>query len=350
MMSMILELIGGRWTLYGLAVGFVVGLLIGWFVIGWGIAPITWENAAPVDLHPDYQKIFVGAVADSYNIHGNAELARVVLSERWGKEDLQKVIGQLKAEAQDDAQVQRLDALAQVLGISAPVAGATPAPVSSAAGEVSFISRLLPICGVFLVIVAVLALAGIIVRMMRGRGAVGQAAGLSSRMQETISPEVAATMPHGTLLGHFITSYALGNDHYDDSFSIETDAGEFLGECGMGISETIGIGPPDKVTAFELWLFDKNAIRTETKVLMSAHAFNDEGLRSRLASRGELVLTEPGKVIVLETTSLQVTARITKMDYSIDATPPQSFFEQISVELAVSLKEGGRVTGMGDFG
>ncbi len=347
MMSIILELIGGRRTLYAVAVGFVVGLFIGWFVIGWGIAPVAWENAAPVDLHPGYQKIFVSAVADSYNLHGSAELARAVLSERWKTEDLKKIIEQLKAEAQDDAQVQRLDALAQVLGISTaagPVAGATPTPVSSA-GQLSLVARLLPLCGVFLVVVAVLALAGIVVRAMRSRGAVSA----PPRMREVVSPEVAATMPRGTLLGHFITSYALGNDHYDDSFSIETGAGEFLGECGMGIGETIGMGSPDKVTAFELWLFDKNAIRTETKVLMSAHAFNDEALRSRLNTRGEPVLVEPGRVIILETTSLQVTARITEMGYSLDAAPPQSFFERISVELAVSLKEDGGAMGTADL-
>lgn len=350
MMGMILELIGGRRTLYAVAVGFVLGLFIGWLALGSVFPTFEWENLAPVDLHPDYQKIFVSAIADSYSIHGNAELARLVLSERWEKKDLQKVIEQLKAEAQDDVQVQRLDLLAQVLGISAagPVAGATPTPTTPPAGQTSLVGRLLPLCGAFLVVVAALALAGIVVRLVRSRGAAGGAVSTPARMREAVSPQMAATMPSGTLLGHFITSYALGNDHYDDSFSIETDAGEFLGECGMGIGETIGMGSPDKVTAFELWLFDKNAIRTETKVLMSAHAFDDETLRAKLATRGEPVLIEPGKVITLETTSLQVTARVTEMEYSSGATPPQSFFERISVELAVSMKEGGE--GMdGDF-
>ncbi len=348
MMGMILELIGGRRTLYIMAVGFVLGLLVGWFVLGWGIAPVAWKDAAPVDLHPDYQKIFVSAVADSYSIRGNAELAKAVLSERWDKAALERVVSQLKAEAADEAQVQRLDALAQVLGISAvPIAGATPIPGTPSTGQTSLVSRLLPLCGVFLLVVAVVALAGLLMRSVSGRRVPTEAGvGLAGRMQEAISPEVAEVMPSGALLGHFITSYALGNDHYDDSFSIETGSGEFLGECGMGIGETIGVGSPDKVTAFELWLFDKNAIRTETKVVMSAHAFNDESLRSRLATRGDPVLAEPGKVIPLETASLQVTARITEMAYSAAAAPPQSYFDRISVELAVSFKEGGE---MGDL-
>ena len=51
-----------------------------------------------------------------------------------------------------------------------------------------------------------------------------------------------------------------------------TPEGEFLGECGMGISDATGIGDADQVTAFEVWLFDKNDIQTVTKEVMSAHA------------------------------------------------------------------------------
>jgi len=109
----------------------------------------------------------------------------------------------------------------------------------------------------------------------------------------------------------------------------------------VGIGETIGMGSPDKVTAFEVWLFDKNDIRTETKVLMSAHAFNDEALRSKLAPKGEPVLAEPAQVITLETASLQVTARVTEMEYGDGGMQAESFFSRVSVELVVSLKQGG---------
>ena len=52
----------------------------------------------------------------------------------------------------------------------------------------------------------------------------------------------------------FVTTYVLGDNLFDDSFSIELAAGEFLGECGVGISEAIGVGEPKRVTAFEVWL------------------------------------------------------------------------------------------------
>lgn len=336
-MGMILELVGGRKTLYGVAVGFVVGLLIGWLALGMWLFPVEWKDAAPVDLHRDYQKVFVSAVADSYSVHGNAELAQTVLSERWEKDDLKKIVGELKAETTDEAQVQRLDALAQAVGITAAAsAGPTTTPPAE---EPSLLSRLLPLCGVLFVVLFVVVLAWLLMRLVRGRRPAEEGDALA-RIQETISPEMAEAMSEGTVLGHFITSYALGNDHYDDSFSVETDAGEFLGECGVGIGETIGVGSPDKVTAFEVWLFDKNDIRTETKVMMSNYAFNDEALRSKLAPKGEPVLAGLGQVITLETASLQVTARVTEMEYGEGGVAEESFFSRVSVELVATLKQG----------
>ena len=98
-------------------------------------------------------------------------------------------------------------------------------------------------------------------------------------------------------MAQFMATYKLGDDLFDNSFSIDSPAGEFLGECGVGISETIGVGDPKKVTAFEVWLFDKNDIQTVTKVLMSSHAFNDDATRQRLAAKGEPILVEPGTEI-----------------------------------------------------
>ncbi|HEX7557113.1 MAG TPA: LPXTG cell wall anchor domain-containing protein, partial [Leptolinea sp.] len=133
----------------------------------------------------------------------------------------------------------------------------------------------------------------------------------------------------------FMTTYMLGDDLYDDSFSIDAPTGEFLGECGVGISETIGVGDPKKVTAFEVWLFDKNDIQTVTKVLLSSHGFNDPNIRQRLLAKGEPQLVEPGKRILLETASLQMEARIVDASYGGGALPTNSYFDRLTLELAV---------------
>ena len=90
--------------------------------------------------------------------------------------------------------------------------------------------------------------------------------------------------------------------------------------------------------AFEVWLFDKNDIRTVTKVLMSEHAFRDEALKSRLAAKGEPVLVKSADVVSMETASLIVTARVVDMAYGGGALPPNSFFERLTIELAAFSK------------
>ena len=100
------------------------------------------------------------------------------------------------------------------------------------------------------------------------------------RPEPIISPEPVAISSHAPIItndsiAQFMTSYNLGDDLYDDTFSIDATNGEFLGECGAGISDTIGVGDPKKISAFEVWLFDKNDIQTVTKVIMSSAVYND---------------------------------------------------------------------------
>lgn len=141
-------------------------------------------------------------------------------------------------------------------------------------------------------------------------------------------------------IARFRTTYVLGHDTYDDSFSIENSSGDFLGECGVSIAESIGTDSPKNVTAFEVWLFDKNDIRTITKVIMSDHAFFDDALKAKLAPKGEPVLARENETVVLETATLIINAEITELAYGTGTLPPQSFFERFTIELSAWSKEG----------
>jgi hypothetical protein len=178
------------------------------------------------------------------------------------------------------------------------------------------------------------------------RSAASQGAALSRQAEKTDFQAIGTEPP----LVQFMTTYLHGDDLYDDSFSIETPSGEFLGETGVGISETLTTTEAKNVTAFEVWLFDKNDIRTVTKVLMSDHAFNDDALRARLAPKGEAVQAEPGKRVTLETASLRVQARIVDLSYTGGPLPPNGAFDRITIELAAWKKDaqsgGGAPGGM----
>ncbi len=134
---------------------------------------------------------------------------------------------------------------------------------------------------------------------------------------------------------------------FDDSFGIE-DAkkdDEFLGECGAVVSETIGAGQPEKVTAIEVWLFDKeDFVRTLTTVFVSEHAFNDPAIRSGLAAKGELVLARPGAIATLETNTLRLHARIVDMAYGTGPLPPNSYFDKMTLEIQAWRKAPGTAT------
>jgi hypothetical protein len=136
-------------------------------------------------------------------------------------------------------------------------------------------------------------------------------------------------------LERFVTTYVLGDDLYEDSFTINSAAGEFLGECGVGISEQVGVGEPKKVTAFEVWLFDKRDTRTSTFVLMSNYAINKEDLRTRLAPRGTPLEAVVGTEFWMETQSLRTRVQVREVQYGRGALPPSSFIERLTLQLEV---------------
>ena len=68
---------------------------------------------------------------------------------------------------------------------------------------------------------------------------------------------------------------------------------------------------------------------------MSRHAFNDPTISQRLASKGEPILLAPGETVWLETATLKLEARAVDMSYGEGALPDGSYFERMTLELAV---------------
>jgi len=193
--------------------------------------------------------------------------------------------------------------------------------------------------GIFCLLTLVIGGAAAYVRLIRKRTVRGCASYAPVQQSQEINRTTEVTdyesEGQSAPIAQFMTTYMLGDDLYDDSFSIDSTNGEFLGECGVGITETIGVGDPKKVTAFEVWLFDKTDIQTVTKVLMSEHAFNDPSISQKLASKGDPVMIAPGERVLLETAALQLEARVVDMNYGQGALPENSFFDRLTLELAI---------------
>jgi hypothetical protein len=216
---------------------------------------------------------------------------------------------------------------------SAP--GVTPTAAATAKGRSSLTTLLLVMCAVTLLVGAAI----VVYFVWQGRKHSDTTAPTSpmTSSEETASVEwtnIPAAAEQAPMV-QFMASYKGGDDLFDDSFSIDSPSGEFLGECGVGISETIGVGVPKKVTAFEVWLFDKNDIQTVTKVLMSAHAFSDPVIRQKLEAKGEPFQANSGGQTILETATLRLVARVVDMAYGQGAMPESSYFDSLVLELAI---------------
>lgn len=323
------------------AAAFVLGLIIGLPVLGWWLFPVEWVNAGPADLGPTSKTEYVQLVADSFVVTGDAAKAQ----ERMAKlgPDANQVLEAALTSSTGVDQL-RLTQLAAAVGV-VPGTGGTTEPgtdtTTQPSGPLAMLQGLLPVCAAVVLLLVVVG--GGVFLYMRFAGGTSRGStpakprpevtqGTMAERVET-PPEVAAAAGAEPVTT-FKTTYMLGNDLFDESFSIDDQQGDFLGECGVGIGETIGVGDPKRVTAFEVWLFDKNDIRTVTKVVMSEHAYNDEGLKSKLAAKGEPVMAKSDGTIEMETATLKVQARIVDMQYGSGALPTNSFFQQITLEIS----------------
>lgn len=349
-----------RKTLLVLVVGFLLGLL--WAYL---ISPTIYYDADPSTLQQNFQDEWAKLLADRQDAT-NANLTDHIASLLSYVDDPLGIVDRLiadPAEAENRESLQNIRPAAEIAQANAAIA---PQP--------NIVGDLLPfIVGPLVLLVLFLVLSVLwnllvypFLEPTISRMGIGRRSSGSTVSSEQSAKEIQAIRDAkkamaenktdfsntlGTPLMQKMSIYALGRGQYDDSFSIEDENEKFLGECGAGISETIGVGDPKKVTAIEVWLFDKDDyVRTVTKVFASAHAFNDPALRTRLEPKGDLVLAEPGAVTILETSSLRLQARIVDMEYGAGPLPPNSYFEKMTIELAAWRKAPGEAPQRVDLG
>ncbi|MFC2037741.1 hypothetical protein ACFLYD_07245 [Chloroflexota bacterium] len=333
-----MDSINPKSLIIGVVVGLILGVLLG-MALFWGPLAVEWTDAHSYDLGPEAKADYMVLVADSYK--WDKDPARVEqYFDAWTPEEREQAVADALAKHEREGsydQVQAVSDMAMALEIRLPTEiPPIPPPVESPVAGIWDRFRVPCLIFVLVLLALVLVLLGIRALLQRRPPAVPIAEEIEPIPEE---PRITEPVDVGQLpLGHFFTTYQLGEDTYDESFSIEAPTGEFLGECGMGISETIGEAQPDKVTAFEVWLFDKSDIRTVTKVLMSNHAFHDDALRAKLAPKGEAVLAQPGLPVVLETSGLRVEVDVAELAYGEEELPPESFFAKLVVELVAMAK------------
>jgi hypothetical protein len=332
-----------RRSILFLILAFLVGWAIGLFIFGWNLTPVVYKGAGYQDLRETDQDQFIVTMAELYALTNDNNYIVNVFG-TWDKAD--EAICELVVDGgTNPTQQGKLNVLAAVLNEGQGCADFSPATSvqtgseDSEEGSRSAGANIALICGLLIILGGIVGAIFFLWQRRSQQPGGGDGSSFGNQSDAPVLEDADADQPV-TPLARFETTYVRGHDTYDDSFSIENAEGDFLGECGVGLSETIGADMPKNVTALEVWLFDKNDIRTVTKVVMSDHAFFDEAIKAKLAPKGEPMLSRPDDVIVLETASLIVNAVITEMEYGTGTLPPQSFFERITVELSAWAKEG----------
>lgn len=364
-----------RTLIVGVLVGLILGCAIGAGLVGLYIQqnpPIYAGGAYPNELTKNYQDHYIAMVIDSYQVNRNLNLAQERLktfdpatkvkalgqwsvayntngqaveaqavselanglkaAENWDPQVIADQVGQLATEVQgDSAKLQAVNAFGAGLNVvpqggAQPAAQPTTAPVAPpAASGGGFPWQWLLACLLLLVVlVAAVLLLG---RWQRNR---------------TVSKKPPQPVWEGegpAPLKRWAGTYTLGQDNYDEFFTIETDDGDFLGESGMGIMEAVPGTSPKQVMAFDVGLFDKTDITTLSRVVMSEKAYNDPTIRAKIEAnpQAEAILAEPGKTFTMETSAMRVDAKIDELEYG---SADNSYFNKLKLNLSVFVKEG----------
>lgn len=313
-------------------VGLIIGIILG-LTYGWVINPTEYYNTEVAQLREDLKVDYLRMAVDSYALTKDAEKTEMRY-ERLGEEPSQ-YLETIELNPQNQL-ISDIDAFRDVVMLTS-MGQEIEAEQPEAETGGNFLKWAL--------LVTVILAGALVGRYFltqqedgeaKPKSAASIAQDITSKMEMTDYDDRGESPP----MHQFVTTYVLGDNLFDDSFSIESAAGEFLGECGVGISESIGVGEPKRVTAFEVWLFDQNDIKTVTKVLMSGHAYYDEAIRSELEKKGEPLLAQPGSEFVLETNNLRIIGRVMDMGYGEGPLPEESFFDRLSIELSVWPNDG----------
>jgi hypothetical protein len=376
-----------RTLIIGALIGILLGCIVGAGLVGLYIRqnpPVYAGGAYPDELSQGYKNHYLTMVIDSYLVNRQAEAAQIRLqrfdqatkirtlgeqsaayvaagrgveaqlinnlavtlksAENWDENIIKAEVGKLAVAHQGDpARAQAINTFsAQLLEGQIPdLAGQPPAeqpaatpepaavtPAAEAAESGGGFSPLVLIFCCLALILAVLIVYFIGKRRFEARKA-------PPKQQIVWEGEGAPPLKQWT------GTYTLGQDNYDEFFTIETDDGDFLGESGMGILESISGSSPKQVLAFDVGLFDKTDITTLSRVVMTPSAYNNETIRAKIEAnpQAEAVVAEPGKKFSFETSALRIEARIDEMELGT-GEGGQSYFKRLKVSMDLFLKEG----------
>jgi hypothetical protein len=231
-------------------VAFLIGLLIGWLVIGWALWPVTWKNTLPQDLRPAERDAYLIMVAESLASNGDNALAEERLAS-WSRpalaDDLQRL--EVRLAGEDALQAEQVRALASALGfdLNAPTPGqAGGAPAAAASSLISSVQWRTAFTAALWLLLVLLGGAGVILLYRRWRASqerrVAPARALSGgddrvwtevtgRTPAEIAEDTKATWPEADAEPH---DFSAGAPRWDEPETGLADEEEFAAPAPSG--------------------------------------------------------------------------------------------------------------------
>jgi tetrahydromethanopterin S-methyltransferase subunit G len=332
-------------TRAGALVGLVVGLLLGWFLLGWWLFPVRWVNVPPSDLHPEWQRHYIAMVVDSYIVTEDFEAVEKRL-ESFDRKRLAELFAAVEAEFQErggERQLRAARELAERLGLGTPVPEAAVEAVTPTAPEAaqvteepvgrgSLLGRAVQALFIVLAVLAVVVLGLVAFLYTRTR----IAAYVAKPGEEEQVSRIIGTVDVGEVV---TPRYEGQGPKYEQSYQIY-EGERIVGECGLRALPLLAKG--DAVAAYAVWLYETAFPERspDTCVLVSEAVYEDEGLLRAVQqdhTGDRVLLAEPGVRIRLHHTNLTLEVEIVDAEY----TGPDRFYFS---ELAVALRPVLRVT------
>ena len=281
----------------------VAGLILG-LIIGWVILPVQWTDASAESLRADLRQDYLRNLITTYTLNGDKEKA-IQLYKELG-EQAEPTLSQLLAQP-GFLSTEQITRFTTALGIAVPQASGevvSTAPLTLQDGteikvnngdEIAPAKKSNTLLWLGFGLLAILGVGAYLAYryyfrerpVQEGKPledtSENRAAPVAARqpaavpMRQAAEPTPAPTpvqsqsvfkpsffgngkQTNGSLVqkpvAQFMSTYAFGDDRYDESFTFDAPYGEFLGECGVSISDIIGVGEPKKISAFDIWLFD----------------------------------------------------------------------------------------------
>lgn len=327
---------------------FALGLVAGWLVLGWWLAPPPVTDATPAQLAPAWRTLYVQTAADAFVRESN-DLSRAGLRlNTFSQTELAAVFAELlQADPNANAVSQNnVTELAAALAISPTAAtaavAAAAAPASAAAAGTTGTSSTGWIRWLALLIAA-LALLGAGAWLVRralgsaGTGAGGGPAAMpaeddfgSTRAAARGRGSAPAWRPGRLYLDDTITTrYRAGDEPFYQSYLVHDERGVLVGSVSMQ-SQRIG-----SVNTVDIWLVerDNDAAEGETPLVTFAAqaAVADSIFRARLSDR-QLVAATPGAHALLESPHILLDIRVR----TVEPDPDQAALQIADLTLSLT--------------